>query len=308
MKTAVRNYALVTGAYWGFTLTDGALRMLVLLHFDRLGYSAVADRFSLSLLRVLRNRHQSAWRMDRGALGIEGHSLWRPAASDRRVDNAGLSAAGVGSRHIGRVRDGGAGALGIAKDLTKMSAKSAIKVVVPEGEDGALFQWVARLTGSKNALKGLGFFMGGVAAGRVGFRRFADGDGGRALRRLDWNRRGAPKRSGKGQIESQIHHAIFQELGCELAFGGTPVSLLRARRLVRGRASRSSWLRLCTGRSGRWARSALRGSSVTASCRLSSRRFFVSSRCARGGYCRYGSPLGFRARRNPAGSGGRTSG
>ena len=45
MKTAVRNYALVTGAYWGFTLTDGALRMLVLLHFDRLGYSAVAIAF-----------------------------------------------------------------------------------------------------------------------------------------------------------------------------------------------------------------------------------------------------------------------
>jgi hypothetical protein len=58
---------------------------------------------------------------------------------------------------------------GIAKDLTKMSAKSAIKVVVPEGEDGALFRWVARLTGSKNALKGLGFFMGGALLGELGF-------------------------------------------------------------------------------------------------------------------------------------------
>jgi hypothetical protein len=58
---------------------------------------------------------------------------------------------------------------GIAKDLTKMSAKSAIKVVVPEGEDGALFRWVARLTGSKNALKGLGFFMGGALLGALGF-------------------------------------------------------------------------------------------------------------------------------------------
>src|SRR4029077_16790216 len=58
---------------------------------------------------------------------------------------------------------------GIAKDLTKMSAKSAIKVVVPEGEDGALFKWVARLTGSKNALKGARFFMGGVLLSALGF-------------------------------------------------------------------------------------------------------------------------------------------
>ena len=28
-----RNYAVVTASYWSFTLTDGALRMLVLLHF-----------------------------------------------------------------------------------------------------------------------------------------------------------------------------------------------------------------------------------------------------------------------------------
>ena len=37
--TSIRNYAVVTTAYWGFTLSDGALRMLVLLHFHTLGYS-----------------------------------------------------------------------------------------------------------------------------------------------------------------------------------------------------------------------------------------------------------------------------
>jgi hypothetical protein len=31
----------VTAAYWAFTLTDGALRMLVLLHFNALGYTPV---------------------------------------------------------------------------------------------------------------------------------------------------------------------------------------------------------------------------------------------------------------------------
>src|SRR5207248_8896711 len=59
---------------------------------------------------------------------------------------------------------------GIAKDLTKMSAKSAIKVLVPPGEDSALFHWVSVLTGSKNALKGVGFFLGGFLLGALGFR------------------------------------------------------------------------------------------------------------------------------------------
>jgi len=58
---------------------------------------------------------------------------------------------------------------GIAKDLTKMSAKSAIKVIVPDGADGTLFKWVARLTGSKNALKGVGFFVGGALLAAFGF-------------------------------------------------------------------------------------------------------------------------------------------
>src|SRR3954465_10582426 len=59
---------------------------------------------------------------------------------------------------------------GIAKDLTKMSAKSAVKVLVPAGDDSGLFKWVAVLTGSKNALKGAGFFVGGFLPSRLGFR------------------------------------------------------------------------------------------------------------------------------------------
>ena len=58
---------------------------------------------------------------------------------------------------------------GIAKDLTKMSAKSTIKLLVPAGSDGTLFRWVARLTGSKNALKGAGFFLGGLLLTILGF-------------------------------------------------------------------------------------------------------------------------------------------
>ena len=66
---------------------------------------------------------------------------------------------------------------GIAKDLTKMSAKSAVKVLVPKGDDSGLFKWVAVLTGSKNALKGAGFFVGGFLLSTLGFQRRADGDG-----------------------------------------------------------------------------------------------------------------------------------
>ncbi len=160
VKTAVRNYALVTGAYWGFTLTDGALRMLVLLHFDRLGYSAVEIAFLFLFYEFF---------------GIVTNLLggWIAARSGLKVTLYGGLLLQIGAlimlaflqpewtRLISVVYVMTAQALsGIAKDLTKMSAKSAIKVVVPEGEDSALFKWVARLTGSKNALKGAGFFIG----------------------------------------------------------------------------------------------------------------------------------------------------
>ena len=197
------------GAYWGFTLTDGALRMLVLLHFDRLGYSAVAIAFLFlfyEFFGIVTNL-VGGWIAARSGLKV----TLTAACSCRSVRwSCWPFSAGVGSRHSVAYVMAAQALSGIAKDLTKMSAKSAIKVVVPEGEDGALFRWVARLTGSKNALKGVGFFMGGGAAGRAWASRFADGDGGRALRRIDRNCRGAPQRSGKGQVESQIH-ALFSK-------------------------------------------------------------------------------------------------
>jgi hypothetical protein len=169
MNSAVRNYALVTGAYWGFTLTDGALRMLVLLHFDRLGYSAVEIAFLFLFYEFF---------------GIVTNLLggWIAARSGLKVTLYGGLLQQIGalimlallqpswSRPASVAYVMAAQALsGIAKDLTKMSAKSAIKVVVPEGEDGALFKWVARLTGSKNALKGVGFFMGAALLAQLGF-------------------------------------------------------------------------------------------------------------------------------------------
>jgi len=169
VRNSLRNYALVTGAYWGFTLTDGALRMLVLLHFDRLGYSAVEIAFLFLFYEFF---------------GIVTNLLggWIAARSGLKVTLYGGLLLQIGSlimlallqpswSRLGSVcYVMSAQALsGIAKDLTKMSAKTAIKVVVPEGSEGALFKWVSRLTGSKNALKGVGFFMGGALLTALGF-------------------------------------------------------------------------------------------------------------------------------------------
>ena len=169
MKSAVRNYALVTGAYWGFTLTDGALRMLVLLHFDRLGYSAIEIAFLFlfyEFFGIVTNL-LGGWIAARSGLKVTlyGGLLLQVAAL---IMLALLQPSWSRLTSVAYVM--AAQALsGIAKDLTKMSAKSAIKVVVPEGEEGALFKWVARLTGSKNALKGAGFFMGAALLAELGF-------------------------------------------------------------------------------------------------------------------------------------------
>jgi len=166
----LRNYTLVTGAYWGFTLTDGALRMLVLLHFHELGYTPVQIAFLFlfyEFFGVVTNL-VGGWIGSHLGLQItlfSGLALQVVALSALALLHptwpVALSVAYVM----------GAQALsGIAKDLTKMSSKSAIKVLIPEDAQGALFKWVAILTGSKNALKGVGFFLGGLLLTWLGFR------------------------------------------------------------------------------------------------------------------------------------------
>ena len=167
--TNIRNYIVVTAAYWGFTLTDGALRMLVLLHFHTLGYSPfeLATLFLLyELMGVLTNLI-GGWLGSRfgvkltllSGLALQVLSLfllsflnplWSAIFSLVFV----LFAQGLS---------------GVAKDLSKMSSKSAIKLVVPKSNHSTLFKLVALLTGSKNALKGAGFFMGGVLLSLCGF-------------------------------------------------------------------------------------------------------------------------------------------
>ena len=166
----VRNYAIVTAAYWAFTLTDGALRLLVLLHFHELGYTPVQLAFLFLLYEFfgIVTNLVGGWLAARTGLRftlvlglcLQVMALGLLALLNREWSTA-LSVAYVMACQA---------LSGIAKDLTKMSAKSAVKVLVPAGDESGLFKWVALLTGSKNALKGAGFFAGGVLLSTFGFR------------------------------------------------------------------------------------------------------------------------------------------
>lgn len=163
----LRNYILVTGAYWADTLTDGAIRMLVLLYFNQLGYTPfqVAMLFLFyEIFGVVTNLFGGylAARMGLKTTLFAGLGTQFVALSMLALpDSAWLTVPYVMAAQA---------LSGIAKDLTKMSSKSAIKVVVAEDAQSTLFKWVAILTGSKNALKGVGFFVGGLLLYLVGFR------------------------------------------------------------------------------------------------------------------------------------------
>lgn len=165
----VRNYLIVTASYWGFTLVDGALRMLVLLHFFRLGYTP----FALAFLFLLYEAAGIAANLGGGWLasrfGIPrmlavGQSLQIAGLIMLSLLDPGWSAAASVAWVVAAQ-----GIAGVAKDVTKTASKSAIKATSADGS-GQLFKWVAWFTGSKNAMKGVGFFVGGLLLELVGFR------------------------------------------------------------------------------------------------------------------------------------------
>jgi predicted MFS family arabinose efflux permease len=169
MTTATRNYLIVTASYWGFTLVDGALRMLVLFHFFRLGYTP----FTLAFLFLLYETAGIAANLGGGYLASR-FGIPRMLAVGQILQIAGLlmlSALDPGWTAVASVAwvVAAQGIAGVAKDLTKTASKSAIKATSAEG-GGQLFRWVAWFTGSKNAMKGIGFFLGGLLLDLVGFR------------------------------------------------------------------------------------------------------------------------------------------
>ncbi len=166
LSADVRQYLLITGNYWAFTLTDGALRMLVVLHFHELGYSPL----QVALLFLFYEIFGVITNLVGGWLGAR-IGLNRTMNIGLATQVVALSMLLVPAAWLTVPWVMAAQALsGIAKDLNKMSAKSSIKLLVPGDRQGTLFRWVAALTGSKNALKGLGFFLGGALLTTIGFK------------------------------------------------------------------------------------------------------------------------------------------
>ncbi len=163
---ALRQYLLVTGNYWAFTLTDGALRMLVVLHFHELGYSPL----QVALLFLFYEIFGVVTNLLGGWLGAH-IGLNATMNSGLALQVVALCMLLVPAPQLSVPWVMAAQALsGIAKDLNKMSAKSAIRMLVPADAQSTLYKWVALLTGSKNALKGVGFFLGGALLATLGFR------------------------------------------------------------------------------------------------------------------------------------------
>lgn len=166
LSADLQQYLVVTGNYWAFTLTDGALRMLIVLHFYQLGYTplAIASLFLFYEFFGVVTNLVGGWL---GAkLGLNktmqlGLLLQVLALGMLLVPTSMLTVLWVMAAQA---------MSGIAKDLNKMSAKSSLKLLLPDNAQGALYKWVAILTGSKNALKGVGFFLGGLLLSWLGFQ------------------------------------------------------------------------------------------------------------------------------------------
>ncbi|MCP3674455.1 MAG: organoarsenical effux MFS transporter ArsJ [Gammaproteobacteria bacterium] len=166
LSSDIRQYLLITGNYWAFTLTDGALRMLVVLHFHQLGYTplAIASLFLFYEFFGVVTNLLGGWLGARIGLNKTmniGLGLQVFALSMLLLPSPQLTVAWVMLAQA---------LSGIAKDLNKMSAKSSIKLLVDDNAQDTLYRWVALLTGSKNTLKGVGFFLGGALLTLLGFK------------------------------------------------------------------------------------------------------------------------------------------
>jgi len=166
MESNVRNYLVVTGGYWAFTLTDGAIRMLVVLYFHLLGFTPfeVAMLFLFYEFFGIVTNLVGGWLGARIGLNLTMHigmGMQVVALTLLTVPDVWLSVPYVMAAQA---------LSGIAKDLNKMSAKASVKMLAGDGGESKLFRWVAALTGSKNAIKGAGFFVGAALLEVIGFR------------------------------------------------------------------------------------------------------------------------------------------
>ena len=265
MAPATRNYLIVTASYWGFTLTDGALRMLVLLYFFKLGYSP----FMLAFLFVLYEVAGIVANLGGGWLATR-FGIPRMLMIGQLLQIAGLvmlSALDPAWSAVLAVAwvVGAQGIAGLAKDFTKTASKSAIKATSADGA-GQLFQWVAWFTGSKNAMKGLGFFVGGLLLQVLGFRGALWLMAALIAAILVMGLFSLPRELGKAKASQERQGAVRQVARGQPPCRGAHLSVRRPRCLVRGRDCRCSSMSTA-GASSRWADSSPPGPSLTASFR-----------------------------------------
>ncbi|MBL4634150.1 MAG: organoarsenical effux MFS transporter ArsJ [Kofleriaceae bacterium] len=207
-RQQLRSYMVVTAAYWLFTLTDGALRMLVLGYFHALGYSPfqLASLFFLYELCGVLTNLLGGWIGSRAGLKLTlGIGLGLQLLALTLL--SGLSSQWSEIVQISWVIIA-QGMSGIAKDFTKISAKSAIKALVPANQNSVLFRWVAILTGSKNTLKGVGFFLGGFLLSTIGFRQSLWGMAGGIALALVGISIFLPRAMGKSSIKHALADAL----------------------------------------------------------------------------------------------------
>jgi len=200
----LRDYAVITASYWTFTLTDGALRMLILFHLHELGFSPlkVVSLFVFYEFFGVVTNLVGGWLGARFGLRntlFTGLGLQIIACSLLALMSAQLSVPLVMLAQA---------ISGIAKDLTKMSSKSYIKFVVPSSDGAGLMKWVAILTGSKNALKGVGFLLGGFLLGSVGFQAANLGMAGMLLLMLLLSWMLLPNAAGKSKSKLRLRQMI----------------------------------------------------------------------------------------------------
>jgi MFS family permease len=267
MQHAARNYAIVTAAYWGFTLTDGALRMLVLLHFYRLG-----SPFTLAFLFLLYEAAGVVANLIGGWLATR-YGITRMLAVGLVTQIAGftlLSMLQPGWTALMSVAwvVAAQGVCGVAKDLTKTASKSAIKVTAAAAKEesaGQLFRWVAWFTGSKNAMKGVGFFLGGLLLETLGFSQSLWAMAGLLALVLAGVLTSLPPLMGKGKASKSAKELFAKSPGIN--------TLAAARVVLLGRGTCGSWSGcrcFCTPGAGpsRWSAAFWPcGRSATAWCR-----------------------------------------
>ena len=163
------SFVLVTLSYWFFMLTDGALRMLVLLHFHTLGFSPLqlAYLFLLYEFFGMVTNLTAGWIAKKIGLNITLFSgMIFQIVSLLLLTQVDKSWSITSSVIFVMATQG---LSGIAKDLTKISSKSSVKLLASD-KNNKLFQWVTLMTGSKNAVKGFGFLLGALLLAFLGFQ------------------------------------------------------------------------------------------------------------------------------------------